>query len=152
MWYFLGLLHSKDILLCYSISQMSINTTILLCAIWKDIQLKLTCLSYKQSKSFSSFNITDLNKLNNFEILPSYHCDSVIVVIIFHKWHNIRNCAFCWNSSTFGWHNFFSVNIKHYTEVDQQRFVEKIRNGSHVLYQYTMCYMKCKQVSYEPTV
>jgi hypothetical protein len=27
---FLGLLHSKDILLCYSISQMSINTTILL--------------------------------------------------------------------------------------------------------------------------
>ena len=23
-------------------------------------------------------------------------------------------------------------------------FVEKIQNSSHVLYQYTMCYMKCK--------
>ena len=97
----MGLLHSKDILLCYSISQMSINTTILLsklavlCHMKRHTTETYTCLSYKQSKSFSSFNITDLNKLNNFEILPSYHCDSVIVVIIFNKWHNIRNCAFC---------------------------------------------------------
>jgi hypothetical protein len=63
---------------------------------------------------------------------------------MFHKSHSIRNCAFCWNSSTFCWHNFFSVNIKHYTEVDQQKFGKKIRNGNHVLYHYTMCYMKCK--------
>jgi hypothetical protein len=73
------------------------------CAIWKDIQLKLTCLSYKISKSF---------KVSTSLILPSYHCDSVIVVIM------CRNCAFCWNSSTFCWHNFFSVNIKRYTEVE----------------------------------
>jgi hypothetical protein len=63
---------------------------------------------------------------------------------MFHKSNSIRNCAFCWNPSTFCWHNFFSVNIKRYTEFDQQKFVEKIRDGSHVLYQYTMCYMKCK--------
>ena len=45
--------------------------------------------------------------------------------------------------------------------VDQQKFVEKIRNGSHVLYQYTVCYMKCKaselratslQYSFESTI
>jgi hypothetical protein len=119
---------------------MSINTTILLSKLeflyhMKRHKTETTCLSYKQSKSFSSFNITDL---------PSYHCDSVIVVIMFHKSHNIRNCAFCWNSSPFSWHNVFSINIKHYTEVNQQKFVEKIRNGNHVLYQYTMCYMKCK--------
>jgi hypothetical protein len=93
--------------------------------------------------------------------MASYHCDSVIVVIMFHKSDSIRNCAFCWNSSTFCWHNFFSVNIKRYTEVYQQKFVEKIRIGSHVLYQYTMCYMKCKagelrapslQYSFENTI
>jgi hypothetical protein len=80
---------------------------------------------------------------------------------MFHYSHSIHNFAFCWNSSTFCWHNFFSVNIKCYTEVDQQKFVEKIRNGSHVLYQYTMCYMKCKagelrdtslQYSFENTI
>jgi hypothetical protein len=63
---------------------------------------------------------------------------------MFHKSHSIRNCAFCWNSSTFFWHNLFSVNIKRYTKFDQQKFVEKIRNGNHVLHQYTMCHMKSK--------
>jgi hypothetical protein len=93
--------------------------------------------------------VSHINYPNSFQvstslILPSYHCDSVIVVIMFHKLNSIRNCAFCWNSSTFCWRNFFSVNIKRYTEVDQQKFVQKIRNCRHVLYQYTMCYMKCK--------
>jgi hypothetical protein len=68
--------------------------------------------------------------------------NSVIVVIM------CRNCAFCWNSNTFCRHTFCSVNIKRlYTEVDKSRptkVCRKIRNGSHVLYQYTMCYMKCK--------
>jgi hypothetical protein len=63
---------------------------------------------------------------------------------MFHKSYNIRNCAYCWNSSTFCRDNYFSVNIKRYTEADQQKFAEKIRNGSHVLYLYTMRYMKCK--------
>jgi hypothetical protein len=60
--------------------------------------------------------VSHINYPNHFQvsrslILPSYHCDSVIVIIM------CRNCAFCWNSSTFCWHNFFSVNIKRlYTE------------------------------------
>ena len=72
------------------------------------------------------------------------HCDTVIVVILFHKLHNICNCAFFWNSSSFWWHNVFSINRRN-NEVDQEKFVEKIRNGDHVFIpsQYTMCYTKC---------
>jgi hypothetical protein len=84
-------------------------------------------------------------------MLPSYHCDSVIVVIMFHKFNSICNCAFCWNSSTFCWNNFFSVNIKRYTEVDQwadqQKFVEKIRNGSHVYTNLLCVTWSVRQVS-----
>jgi hypothetical protein len=121
----------------------SINTTILLS------KLAAFLCHMKRHTIETYLPVSHINNPNHFQvssslILPSYHCDSVIVVIMFHKSHNIRNCAFCWNSSTFCWHNFFSVNIKYYTEVDQQKFVEKIRNGNHVLYQYTMWHMKCK--------
>jgi hypothetical protein len=70
MWYFLGLYIQKTYF--YVIAYLRCPQTPLFffpswhfCKIWKDIQLKLTCLSYKQSKSFS----TSL-------ILPSslWHC------------------------------------------------------------------------------
>jgi hypothetical protein len=75
-----------------------------------------------------------INNSNNFQHhwFHLHHYDTVIVVIMFHKSHNIRNCAFWWNSSSFCWHNFFSVNEKYWPEVDEQKFVENIRNGDHV--------------------
>jgi hypothetical protein len=96
--------------------------------------------------------VSHINYPNHFQvstslILPSYHCDSVIVVIM------CRNCAFCWNYSTFCWHNFFSVNIKRCTEVDQQKFVEKIYEMAAMFYTNILCVTwSVRQVSYEPAV
>ena len=138
-----GLLHSKDILLCDGIPQMSINTTIFLYKLAflyhityeKIYNWNWPVSPYKQSKTFSTSLI---------EWFHHNHCDTVIVVILFHKLHNICNCAFFWNSSSFWWHNVFSINRRN-NEVDQEKFVEKIRNGDHVFIpsQYTMCYTKC---------
>jgi hypothetical protein len=123
---------------------MSINTTIYLSKLAFLDHMKRhtteTYLSppYKQCKSFS----TSL-------ILPSslIHCDTVIVVIVFHKSHNIRNCPFCWNSSSYCWHNFFSINLISWSELWSRSTKVCGKNtkcmATMFLYQYTMCYMKC---------
>jgi hypothetical protein len=130
IWYFLGLLHSKDIFLCYSISQMSINTTIFL--------TKLAFLYYMKRHTTETYLSPHINNANHFQHHWFYlhHCDTVIVVIMFQKSHNIPNCAFCLNHSSFCWHNFFSINRKKSCSElwsrYQQKFVENIRNGDHV--------------------
>jgi hypothetical protein len=66
---------------------------------------------------------------------------------MFHKSHNIHNCPFCWNSSSFCWHNFFSINQISWSEL-WSRSTNICRKNTKCmatmfLYQYTMCYMKC---------
>jgi hypothetical protein len=66
---------------------------------------------------------------------------------MFHKSHNIHNCPFCWNSSSFCWHNFFSINRVSWSE-HWSRSTKVCRKNTKCmatmfLYQYTMCYMKC---------
>jgi hypothetical protein len=76
---------------------------------------------------------------------------------MFHKSHNIPNCVFCWNHSSFCWHNFLSTNRIHVdlnSEVDQQKFVEKIRNAWRpCFYTNILCVTwSVPQVSYGPAV
>jgi hypothetical protein len=92
------------------------------------------------TKVSSTSTISLLTYLQSWEVC-------VIVVIMFHKSHNIRNCPFCWSSSSFCCHNVFSINRISWYEL-LSRSTKVCRKNTKCmatmfLYQYTMCYMKC---------
>jgi hypothetical protein len=63
--------------------------------------------------------VSHINNPNHFQHHRFYlhHCDTLIVVILFHKSHNIPNYPFCWNSSSFCSHNFFGINRISWSEL-----------------------------------